>query len=85
MGILVSNGTKLQCRGTITTRSNEEFVANGVGIFNKIKEHLDSTEQKTTIDPIQFECRGTTDLEGNVTPCGEEERQQPFTADNSTF
>ena len=62
-----------------------EFVANADRtIFNKIKDHLDITRKATTLDPIQFECQGTTDIEGKNTPCGEK-WQQPFTIDNSTF
>ena len=88
VGILAETVGKITMPdGTEVTDKDQigEFVANADrSIFNKIKEHLDSTRQKTTIDPIQFECRGTTDLEGNVTPCGEK-WQQPFTIDNSTF
>jgi hypothetical protein len=63
----------------------QEFVANcDRDIFNTIKDHLDKNKVQSTIDPIQFECSGTTDTEGNHTPCGEK-WQQPFTIDNSTF
>lgn len=73
--------------GTEVTDKNQisEFIANADRkIFNSIKEHLDKSRQQTTIDPIQFECKGSTDLEGKTTPCGEK-WQQPFTIDNSTF
>jgi hypothetical protein len=62
-----------------------EFVANcDRTIFNTIKDHLDKNKGQSTIDPIQFECNGSTDIEGTHTPCGEK-WQQPFTIDNSTF
>ena len=62
-----------------------EFVANcDRTIFNTIKDHLDKNKVQSTIDPIQFECNGSTDIEGTHTPCGEK-WQQPFTIDNSTF
>ena len=78
--ITMADGTEVTDKDQIS-----EFIANADRkIFNSVKEHLDKSRQQTTIDPIQFECKGTTDLEGNTTPCGEKWRQ-PFTIDNSTF
>ena len=78
--ITMPDGTEVTDKDQIS-----EFIANADRkIFNGIKEHLDKTRQQTTIDPIQFECKGSTDLEGKTTPCGEK-WQHPFTIDNSTF
>lgn len=88
VGILAETVSKVVMPdGTEVTDKDQigEFVANADrSIFNKIKEHLDITKTKTTLDPIQFECTGETDFEGNNTPCGEK-WTQPFTIDNSTF
>ena len=63
----------------------QEFVANcDRTIFNTIKDHLDKNKVQSQIDPIQFTCSGTTDTEGNHSPC-DSKWQQPFTIDNSTF
>lgn len=73
--------------GTMVTdrKQIQEFVANcDRSIYNGIKEHLETNKNESTLDPIQFECDGKTDLEGKHTPCGEK-WTQPFTIDNSTF
>ena len=88
VGILAETVSKVVMPdGTEVTDQDQiaEFVANADRtIFNKIKEHLDATKNSTTIEPIQFECTGETDLEGNNTPC-DQKWSQPFTIDNSTF
>jgi len=57
--------------GTMVTDRKQigEFVANcDRTIYNTIKEHLEENKNKSTIDPIQFECAGKVDLEGKNTP-----------------
>ncbi len=88
VGILAEAIGKIEMPdGTIVSDRQQigEFVANcDREIYNTIKEHLEKNKNQSTIDPIQFECGGATDLEGKNTPCGEK-WTQPFTIDNSTF
>lgn len=88
VGILAEAVGKVEMPdGTMVTdrKQIQEFIANcDRDIYNSIKEHLEKNKNQSTIDPIQFECGGATDLEGKNTPCGEK-WTQPFTIDNSTF
>ena len=88
VGILAETMQKVTLPdGVVVTDRDQiaEFVGNADrNTFNKIKGHLERSRKSTTIDPLQFECKGKTDLEGVNTPCGHK-WEQLFTIDNSTF
>ena len=88
VGILSETINRIEMPGGVMVKDRDqiaEFVANADrDVFNQIKDHLDATRKKTTLEPLQFECAGEVDLEGNKTTCGEK-WTQPFIIDNSTF